>query len=168
MCLLSLFFQPKDEPIPIEIAIIVADISISEGVLAEPIPNVKTQGFLPLLRPWGMFPHAKITTLMAEVVLAEEKASIEEEVLEGLGSATGGTSAEATTPLKAVGGGPSLMVSLFSIPSFATEMPDIEMSPNEASGDVPEDSGDEPIVKTKVSDFEDLSTGEIDTTVADP
>lgn len=42
-----------------------------------------------------MFPHTEITTLMVEVVPAEEKASIE-----GLGSATGGTFAEATTPLK--------------------------------------------------------------------
>lgn len=58
------------------------------------------------------------------------------------------------------------MVSLFSIPSFATEMPDIEMPPNEASDDVLEDWGDKPIVKTKISDSEDLSTGEIDTTVA--
>lgn len=133
MCSLSLFFQPEDEPVLVESAIIVADISISEGVLAELVPSVEvvfaevgifaerknnaivdaptekfplklillqTQGFLPLLHPWGMFPHTEITTLMVEVVPAEEKASIEEEVLEGLGSATGGTFAEATTPLK--------------------------------------------------------------------
>ncbi|XP_075664260.1 uncharacterized protein LOC142633889 [Castanea sativa] len=33
--------EPKDEPVLIEIAIIVADISISEGALAEPIPSVE-------------------------------------------------------------------------------------------------------------------------------
>ena len=145
-----------------------------------------------------MFPHTEITTLMAEAVPIEEKASVEEEVPEGLGSTTGGTSVEATTPLKkgaspiggqpegtpfstplpvislddqftslpyAVGGGPSLVVTLSSIPSFATKMLDIEMLPNEASDDVLEDSDDEPIVKTRVSDSEDLSIEEIDAIV---
>lgn len=50
--------------------------------------------------PWGMFPHIEITTLMVEAVLVEEKASAEEEVPKGLGSAIGGTSVKATTPLK--------------------------------------------------------------------
>lgn len=41
MCSLSLFFQPEDEPVLVESAIIVADISISEGVLAELVPSVE-------------------------------------------------------------------------------------------------------------------------------
>ena len=57
------------------------------------------------------------------------------------------------------------MVTLSSIPSFATKMLDIEMSPNEAFDDVLEDSDDEPIVKTRVSDSEDLSIEEIDAIV---
>ena len=61
---------------------------------------LQTQGFLPLMYPWGMFPHIEITTLMVEAVLVEEKASAEEEVPKGLGSAIGGTSVKATTPLK--------------------------------------------------------------------
>ena len=58
------------------------------------------------------------------------------------------------------------MVTLSSIPSSATEMPNTEVSPDKASDDVLEDSDDEPIVKTRVSDSKDLSTEEIDAIVA--
>lgn len=45
-CLLSflfiyLFFQTEDDPIPVESAPVVANISISEGVLVEPVPSVE-------------------------------------------------------------------------------------------------------------------------------
>lgn len=51
MCLLSFlfiyyfFFQIEDDPIPIESAPAVADISISEGVPVDPIPSVEASIF---------------------------------------------------------------------------------------------------------------------------
>ena len=44
-------------------------------------------------------------------------------------------------------------------------MPDVEMLHNEASDEVLEDSDDEPIVKTRVSDFKDSSNEEMDAVV---
>lgn len=58
------------------------------------------------------------------------------------------------------------MVTLSSIPSSTTEIPDIEMSPNEVSDEVLEDLDEEPIVMTKVSDSKDSSAKDIDTLAA--
>ena len=58
------------------------------------------------------------------------------------------------------------MVTLSSISSSATEMPDIEMSPDVSSDDsvetVLEDLDDEPIVKARVSNSDYSSTEEVD------
>ena len=70
----------------------------------------------------------------------------------------------ATLP-QAIGCGPSLMITPSSIPSSATKMPDVERLHNEASDEVLEDSDDEPIVKTRVSDFKDSSNEEMDAVV---
>ena len=43
--LLFFFFQIEDDPIPIESAPAVADISISEGVPVDPIPSVEASIF---------------------------------------------------------------------------------------------------------------------------
>lgn len=57
------------------------------------------------------------------------------------------------------------MVTSSSIPYSAAKMSDIEMSPDEAFEEVLEDLDYEPIVKTRVSNSEDTSIEEIDTTV---
>lgn len=58
------------------------------------------------------------------------------------------------------------MVTPSSIPSSTTEMPDIEMSPNEVSDEVLKDLDEEPIVMTKVSDSKDSSPKDINTLAA--
>ena len=42
---LLFFFQIEDDPIPVESALAVADISISERVLVDPIPSVEVSIF---------------------------------------------------------------------------------------------------------------------------
>ena len=57
---------------------------------------------------------------MVEAILVEEKASAEEEVPKGLGSAIGGTSVKATTPLKE---GASIIRSQPKGTPFSTPLP---------------------------------------------
>lgn len=45
------------------------------------------------------------------------------------------------------------MVTLSSIPSSTTKMLDVELSPNDGSEEVLEDSNDEAIIKTRVSNL---------------
>lgn len=52
------------------------------------------------------------------------------------------------------------MVTLSSIPSSTTKMLDVELSPNDGSEEVLEDSNDEAIIKTRVSNFEGASSEE--------
>ena len=57
--------------------------------------------------------------------------------------------------------GSTLVVTPSSIPSFATNMPEVKLSPNEASEEVFKDLDDKPVVKTKVSDSKDTSSEEV-------
>ena len=61
-----------------------------------------------------------------------------------------------------VGGGPSLVVIPSSILSSATQMHDVELSPNEGSEEILEDSDDELAMKTRISFSEDTSDKVLD------
>ncbi|KAL0010437.1 hypothetical protein SO802_005545 [Lithocarpus litseifolius] len=140
--------RTEDDPIPVESALVVVDISISEGVTADPVLSVEV-------------------VFVAASIFAERKDSATTDTpMEKFPTETDIIADTKISAINAVGGGPSLVVTLSSIPSSATEMPDIVMSPNEASDDVLEDSDDKPIVKTRVFDSEDLSIEEIDAIVA--
>ena len=55
------------------------------------------------------------------------------------------------------------MVIPSSIPTSATQMLDVELSPDEGFEEFLEDSDDEPVIKTRISDFDDASNEELDT-----
>nr|POF23151.1 hypothetical protein CFP56_63613 [Quercus suber] len=147
----------EDDPIPVESAHVVVDISISEGVLVEPVPSVEVVSIEATIfaerkdsatteSPTEKFPtetdiiaDTRISATnvplgdvsahrdyypYAEAVPVEEKASVEEEVLEGLGSATRGTSAKAITPLKE---GASPIGSQLEGTHFSTPLPVISL-----------------------------------------
>lgn len=54
------------------------------------------------------------------------------------------------------------MVIPSSIPTSATQMLDVELSPNEGFEEFLEDSDDKPIIKTRISDFDDTFDEELD------
>ena len=56
-------------------------------------------------------------------------------------------------------GGSSLVVTPSSIPSSTTQGPDADLSSNEGSEEVLEDSEDELVMRTMVSDFEEDGDG---------
>lgn len=68
-----------------------------------------------------------------------------------------------TTLSQVVKHGSLLVVTPSSILVFATQVPDVELSPDKGSDEVHEDSDDEPIVKTRVSNSDDASDDEPNT-----
>jgi len=56
-----------------------------------------------------------------------------------------------------------LVVTPSSIPIFATQVPDMELSPDKGSKEVLEDSDDESVIKMRVSDSYDAFDDEPDT-----